>query len=199
MSGLALGVMLLSDRASPASARGVAVLPPEVITADPLSYYPRKVLRRFDSTPLWTTNALDGYEARYRLTIYSISVYSYQVTVDRKLDGATSSLAKVAYRNELTDNRRIAWRTADYEELESEVMAAHLWDVPDEKWVTPQRKDEICLDGTEVILERLDRRGYAISRGNLSRDAMPEGVLAQFSTMIRIAQLKSQTGGSLVA
>jgi hypothetical protein len=195
MSGLPFGAMLLSGCASPASAPGVAVLPPQVIAADPLSYHPLKILRRFGSTPLWTTNALHGYEARYRLTIYGISLYSYQVTVDRKLGGATSFLAKIAYRNELIENRRIAWRTAAYEDFQSVVMAAHPWDVPDDKWVTPKRKDEICLDGTEVILERLDRRGYAICQGNLSCDAVPEGVLALFSTMIRIAQLKNQTGG----
>lgn len=50
--------------------------------------------------------------------------------------------------------------------LEKNIEAAGLWTIFPQFFVEEPGRDDICIDGMTVILERVDTRGYRYAEGN---------------------------------
>lgn len=72
-----------------------------------------------------------------------------------------------------------------------EIYAAkgRLWTLYPETWDVSDEDEQICLDGIDILLERVDSKGYGISQGN-SPCTAPQEMLDVMNKMIETAGLK---------
>ena len=165
-------------------------LPPDVVMGAELSDWYVGSLNSFESRPLWTDEADDGYIERYRFTYFGILTTSLQIGIDRKANGKAFLYAEVRRRNSAIERKRFWLSQRDFSEFKKASDDSGLWGAHPEFWVFKNEND-ICLDGMEVLLERLDADGYRFSNANTSCTS-PAGMNRLAEKMVELAHLKSR-------
>jgi hypothetical protein len=149
-------------------------------------------MAEFDEPAFDAEDALGGNSARYRLSITGINCREYVIRVDLARSGIVRGSA--SYRNKCgrTAGARsqvtfddFRAREAEFVELVDAIRSAGLFQKPHEVWtlVDPQT---ICVDGNQLLFERLDQEGYVTSAANAQCGA-PAGMIEAARIMIDMA------------
>ncbi|HYD39105.1 MAG TPA: hypothetical protein VEA60_15920 [Allosphingosinicella sp.] len=176
--------LVVADAAAAAPPR--AMLPPE------LGYgYERVVFEGLDEPPLWRAREARGYRSRIRLSIAGIVRAKASIRIDRRRTGALSGrLVLVDLDSRARPERRIVRRfrvsAAQSEALDRLIGEAGLWTIHPQFYVH-EDPEMICLDGMELVFERVDARGYRFSTANAQCTA-PGGMLRVAEKMMEIAR-----------
>ena len=151
--------------ASPGEAGRASMLPPEVA-----SQFDTSILEDFGERPLWVPEARSGYRSRIRFTIAGILYTRMSIRIDESLDG--SLLGHIAIRRrrdriERDDVVRHRFRVSrdEFEALQRDIQQARLWTIYPQFWGMAD-PESICLDGMELVFERVDASGYRFATAN---------------------------------
>ena len=164
--------------AEPAHAQ--AMLPPNLL--DESDY-----LAGFGEPPLWTTSAAAGYRQRLRLVLVGPFRDRVAIRIDTDAAGRSrgyfvrQALARGRWR--ITERRRLDLPAAEIDDLDRRIVGSKLWTIYPEFWHAPA---SICVDGVNVILERVTAAGYRFSEGNAPCTA-PADMLRFAAQMIDLA------------
>lgn len=189
---LALVGLATASCAATSSSKREALFPPEVAG----EVWDEK-LAGHREIPLWTKDALAGYQTRIRLSVSGIVLSKVAVRLDQLSDGSARgqvSFVELRSRTRIlaTSRRRFRVSKAEMQELNALVENAALWKSYPEFWVL--KDDEaICLDGMQVILERVDARGYKFSESN-AQCTTPPPIKAVAKKIIALANAKRALG-----
>ncbi|MGN6819472.1 MAG: hypothetical protein ACTHJR_12450 [Sphingomonas sp.] len=143
-----------------------------------------------DEPVLWRAGGLDGFKSRFRLSIAGIALQRVLIRIDQKANG--EGVGRIAIvrragrgRDLVADvDRTFLVAARDMAALHEAIVVAKLWTTgPEEHWVV---KDDICLDGEQLIFERADADGYRFSEANAQCTA-PPAVLAVARQMIDLS------------
>src|SRR5690606_625905 len=119
-------------------------------------------LVKYREPPLWTANALGRNRSRLRLTIDGINRLRIFVRIDERREGVFEGTYLAEWKgNRRTfgkDQRSFRVSRAEMERFLGEAARAGILVQPRQGWVTPD--DVICIDGEEVLIERVDANGY---------------------------------------
>lgn len=130
----------------------------------------------FDEPNFYQPGALTGFRSRYRLAISGISCRSYVIRIDERLSGKIRGTVQSRNRCK-TDNpdeqfHQFSVNRSSMDELLLAFETAKLWEFYPEFWNSKDPQD-ICLDGEELIFERLNLVGYGFSTANAQCTASP--------------------------
>lgn len=152
--------------------RGVGMLPPEIA-----SQYSQAYLAGFGERPLWQPQARDGYRSRLRLIITGILYTKASIRIDESGSGHFDGyMVYLDPRDRSVPFGRTETRfpvsRAQMARLRAAIEAARMFTLYPEFWRSPDG-DEICVDGMELIFERVDANGYRFSTANAQCNAPP--------------------------
>lgn len=120
---------------------------------------------------LWQPSAADGYRQRLRLVVApTIMFFKFSVSLDQDQQGQTVG-KYVRYDRRIgaiTEERRFNVPAGDMAALDKILAEKKILNDPREFWRRKDDADRICLDGVEVILERVTADGYSFSAANVS-------------------------------
>lgn len=169
-----LSVALLASGARAIAAKKQEFFPPEVV--DSVWWRDLPV----GETPLWLPDALAGNASRIRLSISGIVRVRLVIRVDERTDGKfvghviLVTLGRSG-RRQKTISRIFRISAADMAEFHQQTSSAKLWELYPEHWVSSDGND-ICIDGEQLVFERVDERGYRFSEMN-AQCAAPRGAI----------------------
>ncbi|MGV3770566.1 MAG: hypothetical protein ACO1NM_11095 [Sphingobium phenoxybenzoativorans] len=142
-----------------------------------------------DEPQLWQQGNLKGFTERFRLSISGIVKQRVIIRLDVRPDGRIRGklrLVTMSWDNDglvIDTDRAFHVRNADMENLRTRIIDARLWNVrPQEHWVN----DEICVDGEQLVFERLNADGYSFSEANAQCTA-PPAILDVARSMIELS------------
>lgn len=143
----------------------------------------------FEEPTFYGPNALAGFKSRYRLAISGIVCTSYVIRIDelpsRRILGIVKSRNR-CQRNEPNEQlRRFTVNRIAIDDLLAAFKRAQMWEIYPEFWGSKDPQ-EICLDGEELIFEKLTERGVGFSTANAQCTA-PPGVLDAARSMILLS------------
>jgi hypothetical protein len=173
------GAAILSGCAHPA-----AMLPPAV--APQFSVYHFAGLAE---PPLWPPEALRGYRTRIRLSISGILLLKGAIAIDELATGALRGRVVTVDRDERGEPVDRTVRTfrvtrAAFDSLQASIARTRLWHLYPEFWTLAE--GEICLDGMDLVFERVDARGYRFSTANAQCTA-PADIIEVAEQMIEMS------------
>ncbi|MDR2857248.1 MAG: hypothetical protein LBV50_05310 [Novosphingobium sp.] len=157
------------------------ILPPEL---DDRIYLP---IEDLDEQALWLPRTLGSYHTIYRLTISGIACQSYTFRINEFANGRAIGTAKRWNRcksDEPYEQRNFRIRAAELRNLKQQFVKARLWDIHPQFWQSPD--DEICVDGEEMVFERLGLEGYRIAQANAQCEA-PAKLIAAARMLVALA------------
>jgi len=143
---------------------------------------------------LWPERAQRRFNARYRLTVMGIACRSYLVRMDQNLHGDALVTVKSwnrCKRDEPYSERVTHIPAAEMVELEAAARRARLWETSPQFWRTDD--DAICVDGEEMIFERLITSGYSVAQANAHCEA-PGAIVLVARTIFELAREKGGLG-----
>lgn len=187
---IAAMLLLVAGSALAGPKTNVDPLPPEVVKGDETPEYSQNTFKRFRSEPLWTADALKGHSARYRFTYWGILTHSLQVRIDISLKGKAVLHAKVLRHGREIERQTRVLSGRELSEFRKLADESGLWSGYPEFWVLKD-PDDICLDGMEAAVEKLDAAGYRFSMGNTSCTS-PKGMNLLIDKMAALARLDSE-------
>jgi len=137
--------------------------------------------------------ALEGFFERYRLSMSGVSCQEYVIRTDALAGGGTRGWIK--QRNKCKrgikpyEIRRFSLTSEEMKNIKEAAAVAGMWQLYPEFWVS---KDEaaVCIDGTQLVFERRDDKGYRMSAANAQCTA-PSKVRAVAQKFIDIASAKT--------
>ncbi len=146
-----------------------------------------------DEPILWRPGGQDRFKSRIRLSISGIVRNKVLIRIDEKANGDGIGRIAVVRRagrwprsNDLVADIDRTFRVpaSRMALLRERIAAAKLWTAgPEEHWIV---KDDICLDGEQLVFERRDARGYRFSEANAQCTA-PPAVLDVARTIIELS------------
>ena len=148
-----------------------------------------------DEPVLSKVGSLDGFKTRFRLSISGIVIKRALIRIDEKANG--EGVGRVAIvrpaarwprsRDLVADvDRTFRVSAEDMKALHDQIAATKLWNlVPQEHWVSNDPND-ICIDGEQLVFERLDAGGYRLSEGN-AQCTIPPSVRDVARTIITLS------------
>jgi hypothetical protein len=150
--------------------RGAGMLPPEIA-----SQFESAFLAGFGERPLWRPEARRGYRSRLRLTITGILYTRASIRIDERGVGLFEGhMIFVDPRDRSVPFGRTETRfsvsRAQMERLRAAIGEARMFTLYPEFWRSPNG-DDICVDGMELIFERIDADGYRFSTANAQCNA----------------------------
>lgn len=132
-----------------------------------------------DEPTLWRPGDLRGFTSRLRLTIAGIAKLKVLIRIDEHRSGRATGRVVLAQRTRegldlIADvDRSFRVSAAQLAALRTRIAAAQLWKVaPQEHWASKDEVD-ICLDGEQLVFERVDTLGYRFSEANAQCTAPP--------------------------
>lgn len=169
-----LTTALLDSGARAIAAKEQEFFPPEVV--DSVWWRDLPV----SETPLWLPDGLAGNASRIRLSISGIVRVRLVIRVDERTDGkfvGRAILLKLgpSGRKQKTISRIFRISAADMAEFHEQTSSAKLWELYPEHWLSSDGND-ICIDGEQLVFERVDERGYRFSEMN-AQCAAPRGAI----------------------
>jgi hypothetical protein len=162
------------------------MLPPEISKQFSPHYF-----AGFREPPLWVAYAGQGYRSRIRLTIAGILKSKASIRIDERDNGRlTGHLVFVRLDNKGHPRERNATpfrvSRAQWGALRQAVERARLWNIYPEFYGYGEGGELICIDGMQLIFERVDSNGYRFSTANAQCNA-PEAVRRAAAEMIEIS------------
>ena len=138
--------------------------------------------------PLWRPTDLNGHKMRIRLSIAGISTLRIVVRIDEDLRGRFKGRALLVKTRggQPADISEFPFAPTQeqMDELRAKIGAAKLWSLYPEHWIN----DDICVDGEQMVFEKVDQQGYHFSEANAQCTA-PAALLEVGRLMIRIARV----------
>lgn len=146
----------------------------------------------FGEPALWTNPHAGENRGQIRLLIYN-GLYHESlaiIRIDRSRRGhAIGHFVRGEHtygdRWKVTDRHQFTVSAAQLSHLDQITAQSGLWQTYPEHWV-PRDSDAICVDGVEVILERINPDGYRFSEANI-QCAVSRGFLAVAEELVAIA------------
>jgi hypothetical protein len=155
-----------------AESDGLGVLPPDV-------GWDSAFLLKHGEPPLWTDGALMRNRSRLRLTIDGVNRLRVIVRIDEPRAGVFEGTYLAEWKGDrrtfVRDRRSFRVPRADMERFLGEAASAGILVRPRQGWQISD--DVICLDGEEVLIERVDADGYRAAGANAPCTAPPEFLL----------------------
>lgn len=143
-----------------------------------------------DEPILWRPGGREGFKSRLRLSISGIALQRALIRIDEKANGQGVGRVAIVRRagrglDLIADSDRTFRVSAkDMAALHDAIASAKLWTIgPEEHWFV---KDDICIDGEQLVFERTDAGGYRFSEANAQCTA-PPAVLAVARKMIQLS------------
>jgi hypothetical protein len=142
--------------------------------------------------PLWPAVAADGYQRRSRLSLFPPRAQQVAIRIDTNSSGETIGHVTLVKwqpkgRLHITQDRTFPVSSADVVALNNLIAESKLWQIYPEYWVnTPS--GTVCIDGVEMIMERVEQRQYRFSEANAQCTA-PLALLRVAAKMIDLAGL----------
>jgi hypothetical protein len=170
--------------------RAPAMLPPEMPSRLFFAHY----LEGFGEPALWPPGAARRYRTRMRLTIRGIRYAKIAIRIDQGATGRLSGHLSLVDRHDHEDpdgrsERDFPVSRAQFAQLQRAVAAAPLWRHHPEFWQFTDDSN-ICVDGMELIFERMDAEGYRFANANAQCTAPPD-LLRVAETFIDISGERS--------
>ena len=157
MAGLAVAAALSATPALGAPAP--PLFPDEVLKAGAALEFPQ-----FHEAPFWTVAGRAGSAQRIRMFIQGIRIGSWMIRLDQDSAGQWRGYFRGHDGQDLLPLHRFTVNDADIADLQVLFAKAKLWSTYPQFFVTG--RDEICLDGETIVLEKVDRDGYRYAEGN---------------------------------
>lgn len=168
-----------------ANARSTSMLPPEVA-----GQFDASILDGFGERPLWVPEAGRNFRSRIRFTIVGIHLTRMSIRIDERRDGSLEG--HIAIRGRLDrlhreDPVRHGFRVSreEFETLQENIRQARLWTIYPQFWVMSD-PESICIDGMELMFERVDATGYRFAHANAQCTA-PDALKRVATTIMTIA------------
>jgi len=166
----ALAVSLATAASAQEDRRGAGMLPPEIA-----SQFEPAFLAGFGERPLWPPQARRGYHSRFRLIITGILYTKASIRIDESGSGRFDGYLVFVDRRDRSvpygrRETRFPVSRAQMARLRAAIEAAHMFTLYPEFWQS-RNANEICVDGMELIFERVDAVGYRFSTANAQCNA----------------------------
>lgn len=175
----ALLLSAVAPTATMSRTRAPAMLPPD------MSQFSAHYLDGFGEPALWPPGAMRGYRTRMRLTISGILYTKIAIRIDQGATGRLSGHLALVDRHDHENpdgraERDFPVSRAQFAQLQRTVAAARLWRHHPEFWQFTDDSN-ICIDGMELIFERIDADGYRFANANAQCTAPPD--------LLRVAEM----------
>ncbi|GGY92403.1 hypothetical protein [Novosphingobium colocasiae] len=165
--GVAMGLVLLccapAGYASRLEKSNVSSFPEDMARDDSL-------MRIAGENPLWVANGLGPYVSRWRMEISGIKRDKLIIRLDEHSSGKVSGTYIRIYKSNralrLREKRGFAISRPAFEALKSEAAQKGILNLPRQGWELSSDPETICMDGEDVLIERVDARGYYATGGN---------------------------------
>lgn len=166
-------------------ARRIDMLPPEIARQ-----FDASILEGFGERPLWGPQAGRNYRTRVRFTIVGILYTRMSIRIDERRDGSLEGhIAILGRRDRLhrEDPVRHGFSVTreEFEALQQEIRQARLWEIYPQFWVMSD-PENLCIDGMELMFERVDASGYRFAHANAQCTA-PDDLKQVAATIVAIA------------
>jgi hypothetical protein len=171
--------------AQPAHAQRIAMLPPDVDDG-----WTSGFMAVFREPPLWTAEAGKGYRTRMRVSLMAHVDVMVALRIDARDDGRLEGTAIVVRRGrgagQVRDRRVVRYRISPVQmaELDRRATALDLWKFPRGGF-----EGEACIDGLEMVFERVGADGYRYTHANAQCTA-PAGLRAFTTAWLEIAGVR---------
>ena len=171
--------------ADAAEARRGDMLPPEVA-----SQFDASILEGFGERPLWVPEAGRNYRSRIRFTIVGILYTRMSIRIDERRDGSLEGHIAIVGRRDRLDREDpvrhgFSVSRVEFETLEQNIRQARLWEIYPQFWVMSD-PESLCIDGMELMFERVDSSGYRFAHANAQCTA-PDALKEVAATIVDIA------------
>ena len=191
---LACALALFFFAAPPVQAQRVSMLPPDID-----QQYSPAWIAGYGERPLWTARAGKGYRTRLRMSLAGISLTRVSIRIDERDNGAIAGRILVGRlprgrRGLEVAERRFPVTRAQFDALQQRIRQSRLWQTYPQYWYLSE-EDNICVDGMELVMERVDAAGYRFAHANAQCGA-PADMLAVASAMIDLSR-EPNVGGLL--
>lgn len=176
-------VMLALGLLAPAQAgqKTSPIFPPDID-------YPERLLTRAEEPALWSANGKARYDHRIRLSITGIHRLRVVIRIDVLPNGRGLGTVITSFHNRnnsFNDERGVfVVSKTKMKELRTAITGAQLWKWPRQGW--RMDPNDICIDGEELLFERVDASGYRAAAANAQCTA-PGAVLAVAQKMIDLS------------
>lgn len=146
------------------------------------------LLKRLDEPPLWSFFDSKRYRERIRFSIQGINRLKVVIRIDVGRSGSGNGTLVTLY-NEKNGSKTIERRSffvsrAKTRDFDALVGRVGLWRQPRQGW--SMSEDDICLDGEEMLFERIDLNGYRAAAANAQCTA-PGDLLLVAQRIIELA------------
>lgn len=142
---------------------GREMLPPDITERFHAGHF-----RGFREPPLWLPEAARGYRTRLRVTASGIAFLKGSVRIDQHDDGRiTGHVVTIDGPEQERSARSFRASHRDVQEIVRIAEEGRIWSIHPQFWVLAD-PDDICIDGIDVVLERVDSAGYRFSQANVS-------------------------------
>lgn len=140
----------------------------------------------FDERSFFDPATLAGFRSRHRLLVSGMACSAYVIRIDELLDGKILGVVKSRHHcnsNETkTKSRQFAISRRSMDNLLAKFKRAGLWRTFPEFWESNDPQF-VCLDGIDLVFERLTEAGAGFSVANAQCTA-PQDVLDAAREMI---------------
>ena len=159
------------------------------------------IYRDFGERPLWSKDAAAGYTRRVRVFVFPSYAFSrVAIRIDTRASGETTgyvALIRPSHNErqpEIKERRTFTVTADDLATLNQLIHESTLWEIYPEHWVDRKADSQtdhirICIDGVQLIMERVTASGYRYSEGNAICPGLPLTVLQFVDHMIDMAGL----------
>jgi hypothetical protein len=144
--------------------------------------------------PIWPPAASEGYQRRLRLFLFPPRPQRVAIRIDTDSSGETKGYV-IRVKDEASGGWRVVQeqtfsvKPADLMALNDLIARSKLWQIYPQHWVNTD-PNTICIDGMQVMMERVQDRQYRYSEANAQCDA-PDAMLKVAAKMIDLAGLGS--------
>jgi hypothetical protein len=150
----------------------------------------------FGEPMLYRDGALSGFKSRYRLTTDGIRCVRYSIRLDESEDGIVKGSFKSrddCPRDADGEKSRSSFSATSEELRELDRLAdkAGMFDEAVQIWPFPKDTNTICVDGVQLMFERLDANGYRVAIANYPCSATEE-VLGVANKFVEIAEAEQE-------
>jgi len=149
--------------------------------------------------PLWSKEAARGYTRRVRVFIYPSYAFSrIAIRIDTKASGETTgyfTLVRPSHNErqpEIRERRTFTVTASDLATFNQLIDESMLWRIYPQHWVSSEAQissGTVCIDGVQLIMERVTDLGYRYSEGNAICPGVPLRALQLVDHMIDMAGL----------
>ena len=125
-------------------------------------------MKRYSEPKLHAENTKSRYKTRHRLSLSGVACREFVIRLDVIENMGGRGIIKSRDRCKARfsiDKKRFRVNSKDVEKLQALIADAGLFKFYPEVWEYPN-EDTICIDGTQIVIERRDEMGFGVSMAN---------------------------------